>query len=379
MKRLTMFFVAGSFLACTGNVITFTDSVPGSTTSAVAGIGGAVVTAGPVTTGVGGSSVSAGGAGGAGGSGFVLGDASAGDAGLIACSGDPEPPIFALANVDAIASSPTDVYWLDASLAVMRQSKTTGVNQKLADMSSPGRQIRVDDTRVFWDESASGSNLYGMPLDGSAGAVRLAAGVGSWALSTDRVFYTPGTSAFVGGIDAVPKAGGAPTAIVPDAFSAYQVMAVDGSGVYWFDGRGADAGMPGFFKFDFTLNAQRTFASSRLIRYLLADGTHVIWSDEPNYLEPADILWAPPGGGTATTVASAQPYVLGLAADATTAYWMTGGPLAGTGTFDLVAAPLAGGPQRTLACNVLSPSLAVGDDAVYLASQFGAIWKIAKN
>jgi hypothetical protein len=382
MKRLTIFFLASALLACSDNVITFTDTLPSSGTAMrmISGAGGAVVATGSVTTSAGGSSVNAGGSGG-----FVISDASIGDARSIACPGGPEPTLVAATTANALASSPTFLYWLDEKLAVMRQSKSTGATEKLADMSCQGVRIRVDDTRVFWEECGSGGGvLYSLPLDLSAGAVRLATSISEWAISTDRVFYftyTPGTPGATGEIDSVPKTGGAPTILFVAAASANEAIAADDSGVYWFDTE-VDGGAPGFLKFDFAANAKHPFANSQIIRFLLADGSHVIWSDGPDIGQPAGILWSPPTGGTVTTVASGQTGVIDLAADATNAYWMRPGPLGGNwlDPSDLVTAPLDGGPQRTLACFVRAPSLAVGDDAVYLAAGLdGAIWKIAKN
>jgi hypothetical protein len=339
--------------------------------------------AGGAVSATGGGPIS-GGAGGTGGSGSVLRDGGTGDReaglsklGVFACPGGPIPADAVAIYADALAATPTYLYWLENDQALKRKSKATGAIEKLADTGARGRHISVDDTRVFWDEAQS---VFTMPLDGSAAPTRLASSVSAWTLGVDRVFYFKAGSLGPGSeIDAVPKGGGIPTVIATDVFPG--VVAADATGVYWYNDRGADAGGPGFLKFTFASSAAGDFEYSNQMRYLLADGSHVLWANETTYLGPADILWSPPEGNMVTTVATAQLAVLGLVADATTAYWITSTLVGATGPGDLTAAPLAGsGPVRKLLCNVNIPlALAVDDDTAYIASGLGIVLQVSKN
>jgi hypothetical protein len=278
------------------------------------------------------------------------------------------------AVADALASTPTHLYWLDATLAVMRQPKAGGARDTLASMADRGIHIYVDATRVFWEEAAmSSKSVYSMPLDASSGHTRLAPNVVAWTVGVDRVFY----GSTQGRIESVPKSGGAPTVVADGLVTG--PMAADETGVYWYDGR-TDAGVAGLSKFTLASSSQGAFADSMLVRYLLSDGAHVVWVDEPSYFKPAAIRWTSPAAGAASTIASAQPFLLGLTADATTAYWLTGGPTGSMGPVDVVAAPFDGGPLRKLACNIRTPrDMTVDDEAVYVSSYEGVVWKVAKT
>jgi hypothetical protein len=287
------------------------------------------------------------------------------------------------AFADAIAATSTHLYWLDFPKGLMRKSFASGVIEKLAETQGRGTHLFVDSTRVFWEEldDLRYAAIYTMPFDGSAGVTRLAAGVGPWAVGTDRVFYWKNSPVIDGGgyageIDAVPKTGGAPSMLASNVVAG--PMAADGTGVYWYDPRGGDGGM-GFFKLAFPGNEKTWFVDAMQIRYMVANGNRVLWEDESEYFGSADIRWALPDGKSATVVAHAQPAVLGLGADEKNAYWLTSGPLAGTGPADLATAPLGGGTVLKLACGIqFAIGMAVADDGVYVSSALAVVWKVPK-
>jgi hypothetical protein len=378
--------VAAALLACGQSSIVFESPASGTIGASTSTAASSVGAGGSVVAGVGGSVIASGGGGaggGSAGSGGAMFDASAGDAGSIACTAGAMPAHAVDAFADALAVTPTHLYWLDSTLAVMRQTKATGALEKLTIMDSRGARIRTDAARVYWDEFDADNywSVFSMPLDGSAAHVRLATRVSAWALGVDRVFYwTPrssGDGGSIGEIDSVPKTGGLATVVVADAL-ATGPMAADATGLYWYDGR-TDAGMS-FEKLTFATSARTEFKPATSIRYLLADGTRVVWVDESDYLGPARVQWSSPSGDLGPVIATGQIDLLGLAADATTAYWLTGGPLAALGPADLTAGSFDGGPLRKLACNIDSPlDLAVDDESVYVASGRSIVWKVAKN
>jgi hypothetical protein len=377
MKTLGLLISLGAFLAACGGQIIFDEpdagggGTRGSTTteSSTGPTASAVVTSGP--TGAGGASSTGGG-----------GTGGVGDAGQssIACPGGATATHAVDAWADALASTPTYLYWLDISGAVMRRSKTTGEIERLSGTANRGTHLRVDATHVFWEERSDDSTLYSMPLDGSGPATRIAVNVGAWALGGDRVYFWQRNQggAPLGQIVWVPKTGGPAATIVANAPSS-DPMAADPTGLYWYDLRGFEAGITGLLKFARATNNETRFTEATRVRYVLADGDRVIWADEQAYLGPADIRWSPPSGENAVTVARSQPAILGLAADAYDAYWLTGTPVGSTGPADLVTAPLAGGPAKKLACGIDMPlAITVSDDAVYVASARSVVWKIAK-
>jgi hypothetical protein len=293
-------------------------------------------------------------------------------------------PVHAVdALADALASTSTHLYWLDASMAVMRMPKAGGTFAKLTGMQSRGGHIVVDDARVYWEETDAqhDQNLFSRPLDDSASPVELAVGAGAWAVGADRVFYwKPGTGGSSGEIDSVPKTGGAPTMVTQRASVIGSTLAADDKGIYWFDDRQADLHANLLTSFLFAKSGGSGLSRPKVIRYLVANGHDVLWTEEDAYLEPADILWTTPSVWTPNTTVSAQPVVLGFVADDTTAYWLSGGPAAALGPADVLAADIQGGNVRKLACNVDSPvAMTVGDDAVYVSTAGSVIWKIAKN
>jgi hypothetical protein len=372
MKSLTRLeWVIGAFLvaACGGQKIVFDEPGTGGGET-----GGSTTTEGG--TGSGGASVSTAG----GGTGGGIGGTGGAGQGYLAC---PEGPIGVHAVdawADALASTPSHLYWLDIHDAVMRRSKTNGEIEKLSGTAQRGTALRVDATHLFWEERNDFNTLYRMPLDGSEAATRIAVDVGPWALGGDRVyFWQRGARAPLGQIVSVPKTGGPPATISANAPSSGP-MAADATGLYWYDEGGFEAGITGLLKFARATSNETRFSEATRVRYVLADGDRVVWADEQRYLGPADIRRASPNGENVMTVASAQPAILGLAADAHDAYWLTGTPVGSTGPADLVTAPLAGGPIRKLACGIDMPlGITVDDDGVYVASARSVVWKIAKE
>lgn len=130
------------------------------------------------------------------------------------CPNGVAPTRVVQAGVDGITVTPTHVYWLGGNLVVMRQSKATGMIDRLADMANRGTRILADATRVYWEERDNYFNIYSMPLDLSAPPVRVAAGVSAWAVGPDRVYFWKGLD-----LDSAPKTGGVSALVLADVIA----------------------------------------------------------------------------------------------------------------------------------------------------------------
>jgi hypothetical protein len=166
----------------------------------------------------------------------------------------------------------------------------------------------------------------------------------------------------------VPTTGGPPTPVAQDVLATWQLVS-NGSGVYWFDWRGEDAGTSGLRELTLSDGLVTSFASAKSVRSLCADDAHIVWADEPSYLSNATIWASPPQGSSRTALANNQHGVLAVTADATAAYWATSGAFGSMGPIDILTAPFAGGPAQKLACQFqMCGGLAVDDTDVHFVS-----------
>jgi hypothetical protein len=101
-----------------------------------------------------------------------------------------------------------------------------------------------------------------------------------------------------------------------------------------------------------------TLASTNVGEPMVADATQVYWVNPSN---GTDILALPVGGGTPSTLATAQSAASCIVLDATNLYW--GDDSASV----VVQVPLVGGTATTLASSVSPSNLAVDTTSVYWA------------
>jgi hypothetical protein len=272
-----------------------------------------------------------------------------------------------------IALTPTYVYWNDGA-AIMRQAKAGGATEKVTDVLPFSAGIVVDDTHLYWSTPPS---IYSASLatpDASTELASHAASVG-WAVSNAGVFYIADSNAAGGSggggpsssatLVQVESGGGTPIRQVkqPSA-SALGPLAADATAVYWqYNGRNDPAGYGGSADASNTARASAIrklslatgeisdFAAVTVIPpyQLLAQGSHVVWSD---MTDEVTTIWASDSNGETRLVIASAPVVRGLASDDEFAYFAASS--AGDDFSDILAAPLAGGPVRTLACHVAS-------------------------
>ena len=111
---------------------------------------------------------------------------------------------------------------------------------------------------------------------------------------------------------------------------------------------------------------------------LVADGSHLVWSDD-EFPGPSTV-WSSSLDGSQRVAIAQAPLVRGLASDGTNVYWAASS--VGSDSSDILAAPLSGGPARTLACAVSYVyGLSVDDTDVYYFTYTASpiIGKIAEH
>ena len=309
------------------------------------------------------------------------------------CHGVSAPVIFAqpvAITTMQIALTATDVYWDDGS-AIMKQAKAGGSPEKVTDVQADGSGVIVDSNRVYWRAFAG---IYGAPLQDPTAGERLATDALSlgWAVSGDAAFYfsdgsaADGTSGAGGGpgfgsaaklVEARSTGGGPVLSIDQPSASALDLIVADSSGVYWtYNARNDPAGYGGaaggsgtvgassIRKLSFMTGQVSDFAPITVVDpgLLVADGSHLVWSDD-EFPGPSTV-WSSSLDGSQRVAIAQAPLVRGLASDGSNVYWAASS--VGSDSSDILAAPLSGGPARTLACAVQDVyGLTVDDTDVY--------------
>ena len=301
-------------------------------------------------------------------------DASAPPPTPAACAGGQPWTVLGPSVANGIALSGCDIYWRTRS-AIMRTPKAGGPAETFLVTQSDGLSIWVDATHVYWDEQGNPTAVFSAPLDGSSSPVRVVDPVTYWAPAGGSVYFFDGS-----GLSEIGAMGGHSTLLAPGA-SAGAAPGIDSTGVYWGMGTSGDAGPTGVLKLTFATGQVAPVAPAMEVPFVYADGSHVIWVDEPGYLGLATIWASGPGGAQPRSVATGQLGVLGLTSDGTSAYWVTSDGKGALGMCSVWAATLAGGSPRLLACGLngfLYQSIAVDDTDVYF-STYGAIVKVPKG
>ncbi len=210
--------------------------------------------------------------------------------GSVSTSTSPPPDASAFASSDALVIDATNLYWIDSNAsAVMKAPRAGGPAEALATTSatSAGYGIKVDATNVFWIDPSRSITIQRVPIAGGPSAmvatgeggpidvavdgehiyfarqrtppqqggelVEMTLGTGvtrtvanAWALGLaldgDQIFGTSCTAGAPGdGVWRVSKAGGAPVALVHDAYCPITI-AIRGNYVYYADAPNATVG-----------------------------------------------------------------------------------------------------------------------------------------
>ncbi len=135
-------------------------------------------------------------------------------------------------------------------------------------------------------------------------------------------------------------------------------ITADGTNVYWAELRGAERDLRYAIKKVSTNGGApvKLFSLIRPARSLACDGDHLYWAGD------ADVVKAPIGGGTPTTLAAERPTPSSVRVDKTSVYWFEG---LGWGRGAIMKVPIGGGAAFTIASAQSPRAMAVGSDGVY--------------
>jgi Cys-tRNA(Pro) deacylase len=265
----------------------------------------------------------------------------------------------------------------------------------LADGQTCPWGMAIDDVNVYWTDCGDPGEGAVLQVPKAGGAVITLAtgnGLSGIGVSGGSVYWVASTVGSTSGtIMSVPIGGGAPVTLAHQS-GAPSHLAVDETGVFWFDDtQGPIMSVP------LAGGAAVTVATGGDgMSFLALDATSVYWMSASQ-----GIMKAPKGGGAATLVAKSNPPspMAGLAVDAPNVYWATvpanieEAPITG-GTADLLASdpgftpgavavdatsvywvdlegrvlqvPISGGAVTTLATGQNNPlAIAVDDTGVY--------------
>jgi hypothetical protein len=229
--------------------------------------------------------------------------------------GTPEYFEYSEFIVHEIAIQGSALYWT-ASDAVYRRdlAGARGSATKLASPSSNSSPIATDSAAVYWTGGSS-NVIRKVPLMGGA-AVDLATGTDALHVGSDGTnVYWSDFDMQGGAFVMVPVGGGTPTVLATDLSNPGSI-AVDASGVYfantsnlfgtkfWKVPRGG--GTP----------AMIALSSNSEAYQIAVDGKDLYWAAYRT------IAKVPIGGGTITTLATAQAGAMYIGVDATNVYWM---------------------------------------------------------
>jgi sugar lactone lactonase YvrE len=297
----------------------------------------------------------------------------------------------------AIAVDSTNVYWTNhiANGSVVKMALAGGEITTLANGLQYPSHITVDAHNVYWtstDWATYGSTadtgpptggILMMPIAGGGVPITLATGLyapdsivtnGAKVVWDDWGNFRVGANA--GSVSEAPTSGAGPVTTLASGQFDPTGLALSGTNLYWCnqndytpkDGVVFALPQPLVAGTENTLAAVPASGTSTPV-YLAIDTVNVYWTDFDNGLVMAEPL----GGGTQTTLATGvAPY--GIAADGANVYWSDWG----NGT--VMKVTLDGGVITTLATAQDNPlTIAVDNTRVYWASyNRGTVLSIAK-
>jgi len=208
------------------------------------------------------------------------------------------------------------LYWT-ATDGVFRRdlAAARGSATKIASGSSNSSPIATDSNFAYW-AGVGGTPVRKVPLAGGT-STDVATGVRAMAIASDGTnVYWSDRETQDGAFVMAPVAGGTPTVLATDLTNPGDV-AVDGTSVYFAD--------------------SSTLFGTKIWKVPLGGGPPVMVALAPDFgiyeiaVDATNVYWAayrtiakaPIGGGTITTIATAQAGALYVAVDATNVYWLT--------------------------------------------------------
>jgi hypothetical protein len=283
-----------------------------------------------------------------------------------ACPGGSAPSFLVRPGIHSINSftlSATDLYWAESD-GIWHAPKEGGYGLPVIEDGYAARVVGSDAEALYWSrppEWSSPPALYRLPFESRAEPQLVAQDASHvWAISGSQIYYLSSA----GQLRSVPTAGGASMLLAAGPWSS-QALAVDATGVYFYDERASTAAEP-LSKYSFASGSVSAFAPvAGGAQFVQIAGEHVIWADAAG-------VWSSSSNGERSSLSSATS-VRGLASDGTSVYWAeSSGP---EDVFsDVLRLPLAGGVPETVACHVYAVrSLRADGAAVYYDATVGDV------
>ncbi len=253
------------------------------------------------------------------------------------------------ANAYAIAADDVNVYWTTTgadSSVVQAPVGGGGATVLFSSANDFPAAIAVVSGQVYFTDEIQPGSVSRVPVGGGA-SVPIASNLtypGALAASGGTLFFTQNDySSQNGGSIASTPVGGGPIATIAGGqlFGQSTSIAVAAGAVFWTTY--SDVLTAPIGGGSATTLAAQTYAYS-----VAADANNVYWGSG---LNGGLVLQQPIAGGSPVTLASGQYYPNGIAVDATSVYWTTGQGAAGT----VMKVPIGGGTPVTLAANQSNP------------------------
>jgi hypothetical protein len=297
--------------------------------------------------------------------------------------GSPAGTPVVLATLPAdpgqIALDDTNVYWASqgqGSAPVGKVPKSGGPSTTLDGISSS--YVAIDATRVYTTGDSQGLVVACAKTgcsDNPATIASVQGGLGPVAVDDTNIYWSSETGGGVGAVIVkAPLAGGAPTTLVSGPFVSGPLPLALSSRILFYAGVAGTGAGPGGLMSVSTDGGEPTLLYGQnlanTVLAITADAKNVYFSDN------GSVVQIPIGGGAATTLASNEGRVFGIAFDATRVYWTA------MDASSVRSAPIGGGPVTTLAAGQESPfGIAVDATSVYWSNEGngnGTLMKLAK-
>ena len=238
--------------------------------------------------------------------------------------------------------------------------------------------IAVDSKSVYWTTTLP-SMVMKAPIGGGT-ATMLASPPSAVAIAIDsaNLYWTSGVGRS-GSIMSVPLAGGALTTLDPSTGTNPGSIAVDSTSVYWGE-TGSDVNSGTVTKVRIGGGTPTTLASAQKVPFGIAvDSTSVYWGTISFGGDGTDgmVFKIPVAGGTPTTLAWGQFNLSAIAVDSKSVYWVNSG--SGTGSPDgtVMKVPIGGGTPTPIAAGQIGPRLiAVDSTSVYWVTSNSTLMKV---